>query len=99
MTTDSSNASSKQEFELTWPPGHLPHNLFGWNEDGTAQLASCSGCTVQMIGIEENPLQSGSLTLRVARESVLSDKSCTVLQAKVLEIEDQLILVIITENN
>lgn len=99
MTTDSSTASIKQEFEMTWPPGHLPHNLFSWNEDGVAQLASCSGCTVQMVGIEENLLESGNLTLRMARESVLSDKSCTVIQAKVLEIENQLILVIITENN
>jgi len=88
---------SSYEIEFSWNASHVSHNLFSWRENGQVQLASCHRNLVQMASLTENDdnrLQAVSM-----RESALSDGSATIIQAKVVEIESQLILVIINENN
>lgn len=101
--------SNSYEIELTWKASHIGHNLFSWREQGVLQVASCHRDTVQIISLSEDSKDNSDYFSKEEplpkvkgvsmRESALSDASCTVLQAKVVEIESQLILVIINENN
>lgn len=80
--------------EFREPAAHQPHNLIHWHESAEGQcLAVCHKDSLQVVSLDAD-LQA--VRSRVVR---LSDRCCSVMQARVLTIESQVILVLINERN
>lgn len=78
--------------------GHLPRNLFSWEQNNAIQLATYFKDKLQVLSIEycKNELEP---KVNLTKETSLSDSRCNILEARVIEIDTQLILTIITERN
>ena len=83
-----------QEVAFRRSASHRPQNLLHWRPDGdTHCLATCHKDSVQILNLDSD------WKLQQTRELCLTDRTCSVTQAQVLQIESQIILILITEKN
>lgn len=83
-----------QEVAFCRPASHRPHNLLHWQPDcDTHFLATCHKDSIQLLVLDPE------WKTQHTKQICLTDRTCSVIQARVLQIESQIILILITEKN